>query len=112
MPADITDAAFAMRHDPALALGPDEKHAHPNAHATELPPGYEGQPTLSAAYVGDDYPTAEELLTLRKVANHIPWGAYTVAFVELCERFSFYGTTIVCEFAIKRIPTSITQRHF
>ena len=42
------------------------------------------------------YPTDEELKTLRRVCGQIPWTAYTVAFVELCERFSYYGTTAVC----------------
>ncbi|KAL8682056.1 MAG: hypothetical protein Q9224_001884 [Gallowayella concinna] len=44
---------------------------------------------------GKEYPTAEEVNTLRRVCGTIPWGAYTIAFVELCERFSYYGTTIV-----------------
>jgi POT family proton-dependent oligopeptide transporter len=43
-------------------------------------------------------PTKEELATLRRVPGKIPWIAYTVAFVELCERFSYYGTTVVCKF--------------
>ncbi|KAL9056497.1 MAG: hypothetical protein Q9162_002872 [Coniocarpon cinnabarinum] len=38
-------------------------------------------------------PNAEELATLRRVTGKIPWLAYTVAFVEMCERFSYYGTT-------------------
>jgi POT family proton-dependent oligopeptide transporter len=41
-------------------------------------------------------PTEEELATLRRVSGKIPWVAYTVAFVELFERFSYYGTTAVC----------------
>ncbi|PWY65637.1 PTR2-domain-containing protein [Aspergillus sclerotioniger CBS 115572] len=41
------------------------------------------------------FPTYDELKTLRRVAGQIPWTAYTVAFVELCERFSYYGTTAV-----------------
>lgn len=44
----------------------------------------------------EDGPTDEELRTLRRIKDHIPWKAYTVAFVELCERFSYYGTTVVC----------------
>ena len=36
-------------------------------------------------------------LQLRRVAGKIPWTAYTIAFVELCERFSYYGTTVVCK---------------
>jgi POT family proton-dependent oligopeptide transporter len=40
-------------------------------------------------------PTEEEIHTLRRVSGKIPWAAYTIAFVELCERFSYYGTTAV-----------------
>ncbi|KAF8243851.1 MFS peptide transporter [Wilcoxina mikolae CBS 423.85] len=42
-----------------------------------------------------DHPTDNELLTLRRVSGKVPWTAYTVAVVELCERFSYYGTTAV-----------------
>jgi hypothetical protein len=42
-------------------------------------------------------PTEVELKTLRRVSGKIPWAAYSLAFVELCERFSWYGTTAVCE---------------
>ncbi|KAN0081888.1 POT family domain containing protein [Elaphomyces granulatus] len=40
-------------------------------------------------------PTDEELQTLRRISGKIPWTAFTVAFVELCERFSYYGTVAV-----------------
>ncbi|KIW15809.1 hypothetical protein PV08_05859 [Exophiala spinifera] len=43
----------------------------------------------------DDEVTEEDLKTLRRVSGKIPWTAFTVAFVELCERFSYYGTTVV-----------------
>lgn len=46
---------------------------------------------------GLEHPTEEELHTLRRVSGKVPWTAYTVAFVELCERFSYYGTTAVCK---------------
>ena len=42
------------------------------------------------SFEGDE-PTEEELATLRKVADHIPWSAYIVALVELCERFTYFG---------------------
>lgn len=45
---------------------------------------------------GREYPTEEEERTLRRVSDKVPWTAYTVAFVELCERFSYYGTIAVC----------------
>lgn len=41
------------------------------------------------------FPSDEELVTLRRVSGPIPWMAYSVCFVELCERFSYYGTTAV-----------------
>ncbi|KAI4218571.1 MAG: hypothetical protein L6R36_008882 [Xanthoria steineri] len=44
---------------------------------------------------GKEYPTAEEVATLRRVCGTVPWSSYTIGFVELCERFSYYGTTIV-----------------
>jgi POT family proton-dependent oligopeptide transporter len=44
---------------------------------------------------GYETPTAEEMKTLRRISGKIPWSAYTIAFVELCERFSYYGTTAV-----------------
>jgi hypothetical protein len=59
-------------------------------------------PVRAGSIEGDDYalektaPTDEELATLRRVAGKLPAAAYSVAFVELCERFSYYGTTAVC----------------
>ncbi|KAJ6140688.1 hypothetical protein N7497_011581 [Penicillium chrysogenum] len=58
-------------------------------------------PVRAGSIEGDDYalektaPTDEELATLRRVAGKLPAAAYSVAFVELCERFSYYGTTAV-----------------
>ena len=45
---------------------------------------------------GEIYPTAEELLTLRPVRGKIGWVIYTIAIVEMVERFSYYGTTTIC----------------
>ncbi|KAE8365001.1 POT family-domain-containing protein [Aspergillus caelatus] len=54
---------------------------------------------ISAAPSQDDdgcaTPTGQELESLRRVAGSVRWTAYTIAFVELCERFSYYGTTAV-----------------
>lgn len=44
------------------------------------------------------FPTEEEWATLPRVAGSIPWTAWTVAFVEFAERFSYYGTSAVCKF--------------
>ncbi len=51
-----------------------------------------------------EYPTEEELHTLRRVSDRIDWSVFTLAFVELCERFSYYGATVVCEFPITLNP--------
>ncbi|OAA72501.1 oligopeptide transporter [Cordyceps fumosorosea ARSEF 2679] len=40
-------------------------------------------------------PTADELATLRRIPDKIPLRLYTIAFIELCERFSYYGSTVV-----------------
>jgi hypothetical protein len=53
---------------------------------------------------GFEKPTEEEMATLRRVSGKIPWAAYTIAFVELCERFSYYGTTAVCKLC--KLPCS------
>lgn len=95
---DSFDAAIGIRHDPSLALPPDMKHQlGDDVHATELPVVYEGKGTMQTSYMtGDDNPTLEELATLPRVSAKIPWRVYSVAFVELCERFSYYGTQILC----------------
>jgi POT family proton-dependent oligopeptide transporter len=53
-------------------------------------------PEYTEAGADGSVPTDDELNTLRRVAGQVPWTAYTVAVVELCERFSYYGTTAVC----------------
>ncbi|EER27641.1 hypothetical protein D8B26_006266 [Coccidioides posadasii str. Silveira] len=47
-------------------------------------------------------PTDEEMLTLRRVSDKIPWITFSIAFVELCERFSYYGTINVFTNYIQR----------
>ncbi|RYO77239.1 hypothetical protein DL762_009393 [Monosporascus cannonballus] len=44
---------------------------------------------------GEQYPTKEELETLPRVVGKVHWVIYTIAFIELCERFGYYGTTAV-----------------
>ena len=89
-PIDVAEEAKsrAISHDVAIS----EKH-----------PEIEPAPVQSVSSAHDDddalhkiYPNEEDLRTLRRVAGKIPWTTFTVAFVELCERFSYYGTTAVC----------------
>lgn len=62
------------------------------------------------AHLHHELPTEGELTELRRVAGPIPWTAYTVAFVELCERFSYYGTTAVCTSSLESLPSSVRER--
>ncbi|KAL4899498.1 hypothetical protein BDW74DRAFT_183605 [Aspergillus multicolor] len=54
-------------------------------------------PTVSTCSTsqGREYPTERELKTLPRVSGKVHWTAYTIAFVELCERFSYHGATAV-----------------
>lgn len=47
--------------------------------------------SISSFEVENDQPTEEELATLRIVSDKIPWAAFLVAVIELCERFTYYG---------------------
>ncbi|KAL7936440.1 PTR2 domain-containing protein [Trichoderma chlorosporum] len=57
----------------------------------------------------DDFPTEEELRTLRRVSGVIKWSMYTIAFVELCERFSYYGSSVLyTNFVNRPLPAGST----
>src|ERR1700754_5214941 len=105
MPAGMSDDMWiGAKHDPALALPQNPQNEEfRKASITELPPVIEGKPTpISELADGEDFPTEEELVTLHRVADKIPWRIYTVAFVELCERFSYYGTQILFQNFVQR----------
>lgn len=93
-PVDVAEVAksHAVSHDVAVS----EKHDQEMT--------IEPAPVQSASVHDEDdvalqkiYPTDEEMKTLRRVAGKLPWLTFTVAVVELCERFSYYGTTAVCK---------------
>lgn len=57
----------------------------------------------------DDTPTDEDLRTLRRVSGAIKWSMWTIAFVELCERFSYYGSSVLyTNFINKPLPDGST----
>ncbi|KAK8034608.1 POT family-domain-containing protein [Apiospora rasikravindrae] len=51
--------------------------------------------STSDAFDSSETPTEEELHTLRRVSGKINWSIYTIAFAELCERFSYYGSYVL-----------------
>lgn len=56
-----------------------------------------------------DKPTEEELHTLRRVSGKIMWSMWTIAFVELCERFSYYGSAVLyTNFVNHKLPEGST----
>jgi len=57
---------------------------------------------LDGIHDGLVFPTEEEKATLRRVPDAIPWNAYLIALVELAERFSYYGSTVVFQNFIQR----------
>ncbi|EJD07177.1 PTR2-domain-containing protein [Fomitiporia mediterranea MF3/22] len=44
---------------------------------------------------GTEIPTEEDMLQLRRIPDRLPFRTYLIAYVELAERFSYYGATVV-----------------
>lgn len=90
MPAEIDYQAGTLAAEPNASKPIDEKP----------PLGHEDVDRAQGEVeVYEGLPTEDELEgenALRRVSAPIPWTVYTVAFVELCERFSYYGTQVVC----------------
>lgn len=54
-------------------------------------------------------PTPEQQRTLRRVSGKIKWAMWTIAFVELCERFSYYGSAVLyTNFVNHKLPAGST----
>jgi POT family proton-dependent oligopeptide transporter len=91
---------LAMSHEPEKAAMPlyelDEKRALTGERS---PSSISHQPHQEVEFEADlegEEPTEEELRTLQRVSGKIPWTAFTIAFVELCERFGYYGCQVLC----------------
>lgn len=79
--------------------GPTDVVDMATSHEPKVATPYEKEISLGTVVSVDgsnaEYPTEEELATLTRVSGQVPWSAYTIAFVELCERFGYYGCTVV-----------------
>ncbi|QIW95976.1 hypothetical protein AMS68_001494 [Peltaster fructicola] len=53
---------------------------------------------------GLERPTEEEKQTLRKIADNLPWSAFLIAVIEICERFTYYGLSGVFQNYIQNSP--------
>jgi len=94
----LTPLQQAATLDPSFKdTSGDPERKHPELHTTG-PPAYlqsEGKAGIQESYIAsdrDDFPTIEEMHTLRRVPQHVPIRIFTIGFVELVERMSYYGT--------------------
>jgi POT family proton-dependent oligopeptide transporter len=89
---------MAMSHEPKVAAPMFEVGEKKALSLSNTTGSMHDAPVEFEADLMGDEPTAEELLTLRRVSGKIPWTAFTIAFVELCERFGYYGCQVLCTF--------------
>ncbi|KAG1724702.1 POT family-domain-containing protein [Suillus paluster] len=59
---------------------------------------------IDSIHEGLQFPTEEELLTLRRVSDAIPWNAYLIAVVELAERFSVSSSVVFTNYIQQPLP--------
>jgi POT family proton-dependent oligopeptide transporter len=88
---DAAGAPLPLNPTELPIVGSDEKKAvslHPSSDGYDE---HEGE-----------YPTAEEIRTLRHIGDPLPKSAFLVAVVELCERFTFYGVSGIFQNYIQR----------
>lgn len=86
--AEIIGAQQAVQHEYEL------KKEHPELEDASSG-GYLDHDDPDGDHDGLEFPTEEERLTLRRVSDTIPYAAYLIAVVEMAERFSYYGSSIV-----------------
>jgi len=99
--AGQNEVDLAMSYEPKLAtpmFEVNEKEAFARASTSDSL-AHQAPVEFEADLEGEE-PTPEELQTLSRVSGKIPWITFTVAFVELCERFGYYGCSVVCKFML------------
>ena len=86
---DIVELEYDTNELPAIT----STWHRPSVDKTELYHGEKKHDDDSSA--PSDYPSDEQLATLRRVPDAIPFRAFLVAICELAERYSYYGVTAV-----------------
>jgi POT family proton-dependent oligopeptide transporter len=84
-----------MASEPTNAAPVEEVQAVDKDKEIALAPAASNSEEKVGLTADGEEPTEEELQTLRRIPDKIPLNIYTIAFIELCERFSYYGTTAV-----------------
>ncbi|KAI0404758.1 POT family protein [Xylaria palmicola] len=95
-PLDIVEAAKGNAPAPEERVLTPEKEGvvDPQHDVGAVASGSEAEEPLRGPN-GEEYPSKRDLETLRRVKGRISPIIYTIAFIELCERFAYYGTTAV-----------------
>lgn len=102
--------------DPNLVATADGDPARRMSHAVEPPPFYEGKGVAQEAYIDDaegaeDFPSEEDFATLRRVPEKIPIKVFSIAYVELVERLSYYGAVqVFTNFIQQKNPGTATGK--
>ncbi|KAK1986889.1 POT family protein [Colletotrichum cereale] len=107
----LQDDVLAKAHVPSATVQGTDRETRGSFDVTAA-----AAPTIDDQYYDsksdDEYadkPTEEELNTLRRVSGPIHWGIYTIAFAELCERFSYYGSSVLyTNFVMRPLPPGST----
>ncbi|EJD43873.1 proton-dependent oligopeptide transport family protein [Auricularia subglabra TFB-10046 SS5] len=86
---DVFAAAAEAKIDPVDEHALKEKHGH----LTETSDYHES--IHDGIHDGLVLATEEDIATLRRTPDRIPWNSYLIALVELAERFSYYGSAVV-----------------
>lgn len=107
----LQDDVLAKAHVPQATVQGTEKEIRGSFDVTAAPTttvdNYQYDSKSDDDY--EDKPTEEELNTLRRVSGPIHWGIYTIAFAELCERFSYYGSSVLyTNFVMRPLPLGST----
>lgn len=99
------DIPYAAQPDDNITTSESNYLSHEKATSSD------GTSDVLVGPNGEQYPTEEELKTLKRTYGHVPWLIYTIAFVELCERFAYYGTTAVCKsLHLFHFPTGVLRK--
>lgn len=94
MPGDIVDDAIGGAQLQAEIVDKEKKENAQLAPIASAPSIHDDEKKFLNVDL-EDFPTEEEIRTLRRVSDYIPLKLFTIAFIEACERFSYYGTIIV-----------------
>lgn len=91
---------MALSHEPKVAsplyeMSEKQAFAEEKRGSSATSHDLHAAPVEFEADLVGETPTEEELRTLRRVSGKIPWQIFTIAFVELCERFGYYGCQVL-----------------